>query len=242
MLIAGFDTETTGLDVEKDYIVQVGCVLWDTEAKVKKAKVKMDHLINYPGLAEIDPAASGVNGITKEDLEKYGSDATYVFSALNCLLNRADAVLAHNGNTFDRPIYENSCKRLHLEPVSKLWIDSTCDIDFPAPIQTRKLSHLACEHGFLNPFPHDAISDVLTMLKIADMYDWEKTLAFSKAPTILVKAETSFHQKELAKKLSFRWDAPTKSWIKSVKDFQLEALQKAASEAGFKITLLKGAQ
>ena len=240
MLIAGFDTETTGLDVVNDHIIQVAVVLWDTESKHKKAKVKYDALINSQAIPKLDDKVIEIHGITNEDLEKYGQPPLAVLQKCNVLFTAADAIIAHNGNLFDKPMFQNGCKRYKLDPVKRLWIDSSCDIEFPAHITARRLVHLAAEHGFVNPFPHDATSDVLTLLKIADLYDWEKLIEFAKAPTLTVRADATYQQKDLAKKQGYRWDGESRSWIKSIKDFQLNDTNKAALEAGFKVIVLKG--
>lgn len=240
MLVAGFDTETSGLQVEKDFILQVGVVLWDTAAPKKKAKLKFDALINSPLLpADLDPTALEINGLTREDLERFGQSPEAVLKSVNMIFEMSDAIVAHNGNLFDRPMYESNCRRHGIEPVrDKLWIDTSCDIDYPAAINTRKLVYLAVEHDFINPFPHDAISDVLTMLKVADRYDWEKTVAWAKSPTLAIRADSTFQQKELVKKQNYRWNNEKKIWTKSIKEFQLEDARKAAKEAGFSVTVL----
>ncbi len=243
MLIAGFDTETTGIDPLTEQIVQVGAVLWDTEAKTKKAKVKLDMLIFGEHIGPLSAEVTQIHGITDADLHAYGYSFQDVMAMLHeSILDPADAILAHNGNLFDRVLYEHNCKRLGVNPeaLDKLWIDSTCDIEFPEHIKTRKLVHLAAEHGFVNPFPHDALCDVLTMLKIADLYPWDSAVRYAKSPTLTIRAMVSFDQKELAKKQAFRWDGASKQWLKSIKDFQLEGATKAATEAGFKITVLQG--
>lgn len=245
MLVLGFDVETTGLNVAQDHITQVGAVLWDTDAAPgrKRSKIKMDAMISgkhFP--EELDPKITELTGITRADLDNFGQPVANVLTTVNMLMMLADAVVAHNGNLFDRPMFEHNCRRHGIEPVSKLWIDTSCDIDYPISIQTRKLIHLAAEHHFINPFPHDAMSDVMTMLKIADLYDWQKTVEWAKAPTLAIRADSTFQQKELVKKQNYRWDNENKVWIKSIKSFQLEDTKKAAKEAGFGVTVLKGAK
>jgi DNA polymerase III epsilon subunit-like protein len=130
MLIAGFDTETTGLNVAEDHIIQVALVLWDTEAKINKAKIMFTSLIkgdHIPNVDVISPEAlamglkpaSEIHGITQEDLEKYGNSPQFVFKIINGLMLQADAVCAHNGNMFDKPIYESNCARHSLAPRAK---------------------------------------------------------------------------------------------------------------------------
>lgn len=240
MLIAGFDVETTGLNVKEDHIIQVACVLWDTKAAKKKAKLKYDAAILVPDMPLMTEEVIKIHGITDHDLQTYGRPPQQVYAEMNAIFGMADAILAHNGNLYDKPILEANCIRHKVKLHDLPWIDSTCDVQFPAHIQTRKLVHLAAEHGFVNPFPHDALSDVLTMLKIADQYDWDKILEWSKAPGCIVQADATYQQRELAKKQNFRWDNDNKKWIKSIKQFQLPEVQKAALDAGFKIIILKG--
>lgn len=243
MLIAGFDAETTGLNVHEDHITQAAVVLWDTESKKKKAKVKFSAYLKGPHMPELSPEIVELTGITNADLDKYGYAARHVMRMVNSYFSQADAICAHNGGLFDKPLYLANCVRHGVESVDKLWIDTSCDIEYPAHISTRKLVYLATDHGFMNPFPHDAESDVMTMLNIADRYDWAKTLEYAKAPTLVVIAQLSFHQKEereRAKKLNYRWNPDAKIWTKSIKDFQFQDETRAAKEAGFLILVKKG--
>jgi DNA polymerase-3 subunit epsilon len=240
MLVGGFDTETNGLKTATDHIIQIGFVLWDTDAPKNKAKIKYESLIKPDPMIRLEDDSIAIHGITNEDISKYGKSPKSVLTKLNVFFTIVDAVCAHNGNLFDKPMYESNCARYGIEPVKKLWIDTTCDVPYPQSMVTRKLTHLAAEHGFLNPFPHVALSDVLTMLKIADAYDWKTIFEYANTPNLLVRADTTYQQKDLAKKQGFRWDAESKVWVKSVKLFQFDDVQRAAQTAGFKVTILKG--
>lgn len=238
MLILGFDTETDGLVTPTTNILQIGAVLWDTAAQKKKAKAKVDVLINWPDLTEIKPEAAEVNGILLEATRKYGMLAKEAFETLVAMMRAADAMCAHNGNAFDKPLLMSNAARVGVEVPAMVWVDTSCDIEYPAHIQTRKLVHLAAEHGFVNPFPHDAISDVLTMLKVADLYDWDKTMTWARSPSVIIRADSTFQQKELVKKQNYRWNGESKEWTKTIKDFQLEACRLEAVAAGFKVSVL----
>lgn len=237
MLIAGFDVETTGLDVENDLILEVGAVLWDTERGVP---VKcFNALLEWHDLTEIAPRITELTGITLADVKSFGIAPPTALQECQTMFYRADAVCAHNGNLFDKPIFHSNLKRVGLPvPEDLLFIDTTCDIEFPADLTTRKLKHLASEHGFLNPFAHRALFDVLTMLKMAQHYDWDQMVKYAKTPTIALQAETNYQQKELAKKLNYRWNGDSKIWTKSVKEFQLDGEREAAMKAGFTIKVL----
>lgn len=238
MIVAGFDVETTGLDVTKDHVIQVAIVLWCTETH--HALFKWEALLDWPDL-EIPEDARKVHGIDSMRLEEYGRDPKQVLAFASATLSNPNvaAIVAHNGNLYDRPIYVNNCRRVSETPADRLWIDTSCDVPYPEAITTRKLSHLAAEHHFLNPFPHDALSDVMTMLKIADKYDWQTILNYANSPSRILRAMVSFDTKELAKKLSYRWNGDSKIWTKRVKEFQVEGELQAAATAGFKATLLE---
>lgn len=236
MRVIGFDTETTGLNTAEDHIIEVGAVLWDTE---RKCPLAMHSELILPRIADLDPKITQLTGIEYRDLQEFGGEPKAALQRLNKFFKLADVVVAHNGNLFDRPIYEAHCERYEQKPIDLLWVDTSCDVSFPADMHTRKLKHLAAEHGFLNPFEHRAIFDVLTMMKVAAGYDWEQILHYARAKTLVVQAVTTFHQKELAKKQNYRWDNENKMWIKSIKEFQLDETKQAAQDAGFKIALIR---
>jgi DNA polymerase III alpha subunit (gram-positive type) len=239
MLILGFDTETTGLNVHEDHIIEVGAVLWDTDRKAPM--YTMSALIKGSHIPKLEAKITELTGIKDEDLATFGHDVVGVLQGLNNVIARAEAIVAHNGNLFDKPMYESNCKRHGVEIVQKPWIDTSCDVEFPPHITTRRLSHLAADHGFLNPFAHRALFDVMTMLKVMSEYNFEQILTWSKAPTVELKADSTFQQKELVKKQNYRWDNERKIWHKSIKAFQLDDARKAAKEAGFGVSVLKGA-
>lgn len=246
MLVLGFDTETTGLDVAKENIIELGAVLWDTKTG---KPVEMMSRLTRTTAQPLDQKIIELTGITDEDLKTYGIQFGIAAREFENMLASAQAIVAHNGNMFDKPMMISNVERhCAAEPLGvsltaklkeSLWIDTTCDIEFPPEIQTRKLTHLAAEHGFLNPFSHRAVFDVLTMLKIAQRYDWDQIVRYAKTPSIVLIANTSYEQRELAKKLNYRWNGDKKVWTKSVKQFQLDAEKDAAKLAGFTIKVGK---
>ena len=239
MIVAGFDTETTGLDVVNDQIIEVGVVLWDTERKKPmRTYSAMVAYIEKP----LDPKITELTGITTEDLAQWGSSPQKVLQQCLLMFAQAKVVVAHNGNLFDRPMFEHNCARHELPEISKdiLWVDTSCDIEFPAHISTRKLTHLAAEHGFVNPFQHRALFDVLTMLKVADLYPWDKTLEWAKTPNLVVQGVSTYHQREVVKRQGYRWEGESKRWLKTIKEFQLKDVTDQADAAGFSVAIVKG--
>ena len=254
MLVAGFDTETTGLDVTKEHIIEVGSVLWDTERRAPV--LRYSALVHGPHIVEpLLPKIVELTGITDLDLETYGVAPGFAFENVLQIFKRAEAIVAHNGNLFDKPIWEANLARHGFLPTEKrdLWVDTSCDIEFAPDIKTRKLKHLAAEHGFLNPFAHRALFDVLTMLKVCDGYDWPKIVASARTPNLVVRAVMPFTKdemfntkkadfakmKDVVKAHGFRFDNDTKEWVKSIKEFNKEAAKKEALDAGYKLSLVR---
>ena len=105
----------------------------------------------------------------------------------------------------------------------KLYIDTRTDLP---GVESKTLSYLAADHGFLNMFPHSALADVQTCIKIVSMYDIDQVVARAKEPTVILKAHVGFENNSLAKKRKFGWyndNAGTKFWWKAVKQSDVQA-------------------
>jgi DNA polymerase III subunit epsilon len=221
MLFVGVDFETTGLDTQKDRITEVGAVLWDTDRK-GPLEVYSSYIYeeNFP---ELSKEITEITGITQNDLDKYGRTPQKVLSELCLFMERGDFALAHNGTNFDVPILTAEMNRIGAKFKDDVtWIDTSVDVPYPPSITTRKLSYLATEHGFLNPFPHRALFDVLTMLKVTSFYDAEEIVRLSKSPSVTIRAVVSYDDRKLASERGYRWNADNKMWLKTVKECQLE--------------------
>jgi DNA polymerase-3 subunit epsilon len=223
MLILGLDFETTGLLPEKDTITEAGAVLWDTESK--------SPLILYnkfvDGKVLIPKEITELTGITQDMVSKYGEGESQIALELISLIEKAEAVCVHNKN-FDLQFFNILCERNDLHPPEKLWIDSCSDVPYPASITTRKLTHLAAEHGFVNPFPHRALTDVLTMLQVISKYPAETIMEYAKSPSVTLLAKTTYEERELPKARGYRWNGDIKKWTKVIKEFQLAEEEKNA--------------
>jgi DNA polymerase-3 subunit epsilon len=228
MLIAGIDFETSGLDPTKDVIIEVGAVLWDTDLQ---APLLIQSLLVDWNLDYIDPEATKVHGITVEQIKKYGVPPKTAWNIMNGIMEASKAVCAHNGNQFDKGFYAATAQRLETVGVDKLWIDTMTDIEFPEHIKTRKLTHLAAEHNFLNPFAHRAVFDVLTMLRMLSFYDIKQVVASAKEPMVYLKAMVDFSERKQASDRGYRWHADSKTWWKGMKS---SAAAKERKEAPFR--------
>lgn len=219
MLIVGLDFETTGLDPRQDRIIELGAVLWDVEdaapLKLLSCMVKPDR--------EIPSEITALTGITNQTVAAYGIDERAAFAQLYQLAGPAMYFMAHNGTAFDKLFFDAAQLRIG-EDLRMGWLDSRTDIKYPDTITTRNLRHLASEHNFLNPFPHRAVFDVLTMLTIASRYPIEDIIARAAEPTVYVAACVSFDEKEKAKARGYYWHGQSKTWWRAFKasDYEQE--------------------
>ena len=237
MLLLGLDYETTWTEPVTPSLarpIEVGAVLYDTE---KRSPVKIysdmiwseDHPVSPPDLVAL-------TGLTDEMRKEHGVGPSLAHLNLNELILSCDYVVAHNGLEFDKIVYEAEAELLGRESVEKPWIDTKTDVPYPDHIKTRKLTHLAAEHGFANPFQHRALFDVLTMITVMENYSFEEIINLSKQPNVTAIAEVTFHEKDLAKKRGYYWDGENKLWKKVFKEI---AAVREQEEAPFPVRLIR---
>ena len=125
MQIVCFDTETTGLDVQKEHIIQLSLVKLElgtnpqaesegnreTEWKVIDQR---DWYILPEGEFTIPAEAEAVHHISKAFLLENGVSLRSVYDELIAFTNGCD-MLSYNGNGYDAPILHYNLKRLGLD-------------------------------------------------------------------------------------------------------------------------------
>lgn len=103
--IVCFDTETTGLDVQRDSIIQLSLVKFDSRTFEEIEALDWYILPSCP--YRIDPAAEAVHHITQAKLEQEGVSLKSVYPQLMAFVEGCD-ILSYNGNSFDaRILYYN---------------------------------------------------------------------------------------------------------------------------------------
>ena len=246
MLVLGIDFETTGLDASVDRIIEIGAVLWDS---VREAPVEiLSTLVIQDNLAsELPDEITAITGIDAKMLREHGEHAPGAFSRLASLGEKSDFFAAHNAD-FDRGFYDAQFSRLTgLKKPERHWIDTTRDIPGIENMPSRRLMHVAAELGFLNPFAHRAVFDVLTMLKILQRFPLDDVVSLSREPELTLRAVVAKPWEDkgvgvaLAKKLGYRWDAEGKLWLKPVKKPNLQNELQRAEKNQLKVVLLEQA-
>jgi len=238
MRVLGIDLETTGLDFDKDRVIEIGLVLYDTDLKIP---LKMfSEFVNEPNRPKIDPSkvpALITNSIITEfgwnpsDIITNPSDITTdPWLEIIDLFTSADYIVAHNGNKFDKLMFQNFCARYDIKFPDLPWLDTMTDIEYPHHCAARNLVYLAGYHGFVNPFPHRALFDVMTMFKIMSCYSIDAMIERHASPMVTLQALVEYANKDLAKAEKFMWDGTKRIWYKEIKecdmsDEWLEGLQ-----------------
>lgn len=217
MFVLGLDVETTGLDNSTDKITEIGAVLWDV---VDRKPIAMVSELCHIGDTVVTEQITKITGITAPMLQEFGKPLDRVMGEVNELASHALYHVAHNA-PFDRGF---------LSPaglIEKPWIDTRLDLPEEAyqKGKSASLGYLAADHGFLNPFPHRAVTDVLTMLTLMGQYNFDKIEERSHSPVIRVNALVTFDEKQKAKDCGFYWDPTYKQWYRNIKECDLVDLK-----------------
>ena len=224
MLLLSYDVESTGLDVIKDEVIEVGAVLWSTGQR--KALESVGFLVQAE--KPISEEITGITGITQAAVDAFGYESGDALGSVIDLMSQADVVIGHNVKRFDERITRSWASRLQTELPDKLWADTMTDIP---GVKGEQLVTMAAKHGFVNLFPHSALADCQTVVKLVSGYDIDKIIERAKSPTVVVQSHQGRHENDLVKKLQFRWNPDRKIWWKAVKEMDIEQLKKDASFA-----------
>lgn len=109
MKLVCFDTETTGLDVQNDHIIQLSLVKFDTDDW--RIEAQRDWYILPEGEFTIPAEAEAVHHISKAYLQEHGVRLADVYDELVDFTAGLD-MLSYNGNGFDAPILYYNLKRI----------------------------------------------------------------------------------------------------------------------------------
>ena len=243
MLLIGVDTETTGLSPQDDRITEIGAVAWDVEEAAPVAFFHRFIKQDKPVPKEIVE----LTGITDSILDKYGVPEELAIKEFTSFVGNVSPTPPTSGNLpylvaqhapFDKGMFDAAYLRLGLFIPEVIWIDSAKDVQYPSRIKNRNLVGLAAEHGFLNPFPHRAVTDVLTMLTIISRYDIKEILANAIEPKILLWAKVTYHEKDRAKACGFYYNSAKKMWFKTIFQRDLEKEVDTCKIQGFEVEVV----
>lgn len=220
MIVAGFDIETSGLEVGKARILEVAVVLYDT--KERSIFHRWSSWVWDSAYPEPDPAALAVNGLKTEALKSRGLSPVYVFPKVKRLFELSDCIMGHNAASFDLPIMNFEFSQYSVELPKKTLIDTRTDLPCPPHMKSMRLSHLAVDHDVPFPTKHQALADVEAMCSIASNYDLDSIMERCKSPLIRIEAQISFKDNHEVKSRKYLWDSTKKLWWKNIRECDFE--------------------
>ncbi|MFD9445002.1 3'-5' exonuclease [Streptomyces sp. NPDC060001] len=170
--LAGFDTETTGVDVETDRIV-TACIV---EVGGNTPPLTANWLLN-PGV-DIPEAASAVHGISTEKAKTDGQDAAEAIAELVAGLTQvvlAGTPLVIMNAPFDLTILDREARRCGVQPLTEVVGDELHVVDprvLDKKVDTyrkgkRTLTDLCRHYGVKLDGAHSADGDAIATCRVA---------------------------------------------------------------------------
>lgn len=223
------DTETTGLDHQKDEIIEIAIRKWIYHKKEHYLikPVEEYSALNEPVRNVISEEITELTGITKDDVKGKKID----WSIVGKLISESDFVLAHNAG-FDRPMIE-AVEEVSKVSASKIWTCSFKQVDWARMgFLSSKQELLSIFHGF-HYSGHRALTDIDALGNLILQGDYLKEiLANAKTKQVCVDCvQAPFESKDLLKNNGFYWDALNKFWTRLVSESELEEMKIFLSEA-----------
>lgn len=223
MSILVLDTETTGLDVAKEKMIELAMlrVTVDTVTGMPIGAVHVYDGLEDPG-HNIPPGITGITGITDAMVRGKCLDEVQI----NQMTEGVDLVVAHNAG-FDRPFVEARLPRFALLP----WSCSFADLDWRALGQSSaKLEQLALACGWFYD-AHRAETDCHALLSVlaqpqarfGHSQSCNSVVASPTGLSLLLAAagethhrlqatSAPFEAKDALKSRGYRWDGQQRVW------------------------------
>jgi DNA polymerase III subunit epsilon len=230
LILLSVDVETTGLDINKDRVIEVGAVLFSTGQS--KCLESSGYLVKSD--VPVSEEITKLTGISQAAIDKFGYESEDALDGLLDMMSRAEAMIGQNVIRFDKRMIHNWASRHGKTLTEKLWIDTRTDLP---GVEGKTLSYMAADKGFLNLFPHSALADCQTVLKLLEGHNIDDIVARAQSPVVILKAHVSYETNALAKKRRYGWNPEHKLWYKIVKQMDVAA---ETSHNEFDVSFVEG--
>ena len=199
------DTETTGLDTERDEIIELAMVpfTYGPEGEVYEVREPFQAL-REPS-RPIPPDVTAITGINDAMVAGQRIDV----AAVSAFVAPAALIIAHNA-AFDRRFLERFCDGFAVKP----WGCSMCEVDWAGEgYEGTKLAYLAAGSGFFYE-RHRAAHDCLAAIELltrpgprSRRTGLAQLLERARRPQARVWAENApFELKDILKRRGYRWN------------------------------------
>lgn len=210
------DTETTGLNLDTDKIMEIGLVVFEYDPETGQAYRVLESYgaLEDPGVP-ISAEITEITGITNEMVAGKRIDDSRVAQ----LISGASIIIAHNAK-FDRPFLEQRFPVFEELP----WGCSFAQVDWDGEgLGARKLDYIAFQFGFFFD-AHRTETDCQALLEIL-----QQDLPKAKVKVLkslidrlpekdwtVYAVNAKFETKDLLKARSYYWDAARKTWHRTL--------------------------
>lgn len=231
MRVGFIDFEATGVDPKTARIIEYAFMLYDTD--LEQPLVIKTSLVQGQKIPQEVQELTGI----EEGMFPFGEHVEVAIDTIVLWSMFVEYWVGHNALEYDKVLLDEESlgRQKKLYNRGGCWIDTMYDLPYPKHIKDRKLTHLAAAHGFLNPMPHRALADVITLQKIFCKYPLDEIIKSAETKLLILRADVSFSNKELAKKRGYHWDSEKKIWIKKMRELHLE---REIKESEFKVIVL----
>ena len=219
------DTETTGLDENKDEVIEVGCILFNVPSKAVLSQLSFLLPVSSNKAEDIN----GISPLVSNCKQPWEESVTLFLKLVEC----SDLIIAHNVE-FDRKWFG----RGQLPQLNKNWVCSLEDINwsFKKKLKSRpSVTDLALAFGVPVWNLHRALADCYYLSEVFKKCEnLDNLLLEATQPKHLYRAIVSYEERSLAKNAGFRWNSPVQgAWTRKLSpneaiklDFRVEILKK----------------